>query len=102
MPDATMWCPQCGAEYLPGMSTCADCGVSLSDTPPPAKDHDVVMYGFEDWTDEQRRLLELLLRGKDVSFAWEPGADLIVPRSAEQTVDELLEQIESLPTLDDD
>jgi hypothetical protein len=25
------WCPQCGAEYLPGFAACADCGVALVD-----------------------------------------------------------------------
>ena len=26
---ATMWCPQCGAEYREGFSECSDCGVAL-------------------------------------------------------------------------
>jgi hypothetical protein len=28
------WCPQCGAEYREGFSTCSECGVGLSDVPP--------------------------------------------------------------------
>ena len=33
------WCPQCDGEYREGFDSCADCGVTLVDTPPapPAK-----------------------------------------------------------------
>ena len=30
----TRWCPNCGAEYREGFSTCSDCGVALVDTQP--------------------------------------------------------------------
>jgi hypothetical protein len=26
---STLWCPQCGSEYQPGYTVCADCGVEL-------------------------------------------------------------------------
>ena len=29
-----MYCPKCGAEYIPGIETCADCGVPLQADPP--------------------------------------------------------------------
>jgi len=34
-----MFCPGCGAEYREGFDRCADCGLALSATPPPAPDH---------------------------------------------------------------
>ncbi len=30
-----MWCPSCGAEYVPGVRECPDCGVALVGEPPP-------------------------------------------------------------------
>ena len=33
--EATRWCPVCDAEYRPGITTCADCGVELVDVPTP-------------------------------------------------------------------
>ena len=30
------YCPDCGAEYQPEVTTCADCGTKLGDTPPAA------------------------------------------------------------------
>lgn len=33
-----MWCPKCGAEYRPGFTACADCGVRLVDRPPGQAD----------------------------------------------------------------
>ena len=89
------WCPSCGAEYLPRVETCADCKVALTDLPPPPPDHDTVTYDFADWAPSQRRMLELLLIAADISFSWEDGVDLVVPRVAESTVDELVDQVEA-------
>src|SRR5512135_1905841 len=30
-----MWCPSCGAEYVPGVRECPDCRLTLVETPPP-------------------------------------------------------------------
>jgi hypothetical protein len=33
------YCPDCGAEYQPEITVCADCGTTLGDTPPaPSED----------------------------------------------------------------
>ena len=97
MTVGSRWCPACGAEYLPGVDTCGDCRVALQDEPPPAPDHETVIYDLADWDDGQRRALELFLRGADVPFGWEAGHDLVVARSTEAVVDELIEELEHPP-----
>lgn len=34
-----MFCPECGAEYEPGVAECADCEVALTPSPPPEPPH---------------------------------------------------------------
>jgi uncharacterized RDD family membrane protein YckC len=97
MRGGNRWCPTCGAEYLPGVDTCGDCRVALQDEPPAPPDHETITYDLEDWDDDLRRALELLLRGADVSFGWEADSDLIVSCSMEAIVDELIEDLEQRP-----
>jgi uncharacterized RDD family membrane protein YckC len=97
MGSTMTWCPSCGAEYVPGVNVCPDCNVRLADSPPLPPDHEVVTYDMADWAPSQRRMLELLLVGADIPYHWEDGADLVIPRSAEATVDELVDQVDALP-----
>src|SRR5688572_6991942 len=97
MAVGSRWCPACGAEYLAGVDTCGDCRVALQDAPPAAPDHETVTYDLADWDDEQRQALELFLRGADVPYGWEAGHDLVVSRSTEAVVDELIEELEHRP-----
>jgi len=96
---STRWCRACGAEDVAGVEVCRECGAALYDSPAPPVDHATVTYDFADWTDGQRRVLELLLTSEGVPFSWD-GADLVVPRVAEQKVDGLLEELETFPTDD--
>ena len=100
MPEASRWCPDCGAEYRAGVETCADCGVPLVDEPPPPPppvDRDTVTYDFADATEGQRRIVELLLDGAGIPFTWDNDGDLVVPHVAAGTVEELLEELEAFP-----
>lgn len=38
---ASMWCPRCWAEFVPGMLRCSDCGAALTaSVPPELVDHE--------------------------------------------------------------
>ena len=114
----TLWCPECGAEYREGVTTCADDGTTLVDTPPETTDpaereaSEVVIYELGEWTEEQRGALEMRLTAEGIEHQWEaptgadvqagydPGqdspvdTDLVVGEHDEDAVDRLLDEIE--------
>lgn len=117
---STRWCPQCGAEYREGVTTCADCGVALIDTQPEhltggdadESASDVIVYELDEWTPDQRGALEQRLVADDIQHHWETpegadvqesyepgnpwivGTDLVVGEQDEETVDALLDELE--------
>src|SRR5215217_1809416 len=69
---STMLCPQCGAEYLPGVTMCADCQVPLG--PAPADelgDGDQVVYELADWEPDRRTLAVRALDAARIPYLWE-------------------------------
>lgn len=114
---STLWCPQCGAEYREGVTSCADCGVALTDTPPSEGDADgqaadVIVYELDEWEADQRGALEQRLVAEDIQHQWETpegaeveesyepgqawavGTDLVIGERDEETVDAMLDEIE--------
>ena len=101
------WCPQCGTEYRPGFSDCADCGVALVDEQPPppprrnaterssvaGSDHSIVEYELDNWTAEQRLVLELELDSAQIPYAWYAGR-LQVGGARQDEVDAFIDSIE--------
>ncbi len=101
-----MYCPSCKAEYVEGITECADCRVPLVAVLPPEPDHSgegyvrvlstynaadiVVIRSILDGTD-----ILYYLKGEefnDVSPLIQP-ADLYVLRSQEKSVRELLKDV---------
>jgi hypothetical protein len=101
------WCPQCGAEYRAGFHECADCGVALVDEQPPpvpgrgatarhstaGSDHSIVEYELDDWTGEQRLVIELELDSAQIAYAWYDGR-LQVGGARQDEVDALIDSID--------
>jgi hypothetical protein len=76
--------------------------VPLDPMPPGAVDHETVAYDLADWSEGQRKAFELLLAGAGISFAWDNATDLVVSRSVEAAVDELLDDVEHQPGTPED
>src|SRR5438094_3358797 len=102
------WCPQCGAEYRPEFSECADCRVPLiTQQPRPrvqlagddARDHGVATYDLAGWSNDERAGLELLLRVGDIAHAWE-DTQLMVAKARKDEVDALIEASGAEPVPD--
>jgi hypothetical protein len=103
----TRWCPRCGAEYREGFTECADCGVALVSTPPPASedreahvptsvpgaDREPVEYDLSGWSDEQRSLLEFILHGDRIPYMLDNDT-LVVPHTFQAKVDDVIDSIE--------
>lgn len=124
---STTFCPSCGAEYLLGVTECADCHVtlrppdpaatpSMSDafmttTAPPVvapANADEVVYDLSDWGLEDRNQIERLLTGSGVTHRWEVGSDLVVLEADADAVETLMDEVEEagavppLPAIDDE
>ncbi len=63
-------------------------------------DHEQVTYDLSEWTEDQRRALDLMLMGAEIPYGWGRGHPL-VPRRQEADVDDLIEVIEPGEVVED-
>jgi len=99
-------CPRCGALFAPDVNMefsttqvlCVECGLALVDPPevlPPSDvDNDQVAYDLVEWPTEDRVIATDDLVELNIPYRWEDGLVLVVPASAEQQVDALLDEID--------
>lgn len=87
---STNFCPTCGAEYVAGVDTCAECGTPLGDD---VLGDATLVYEMEGWEPAERQTLDEMLETEAVPHRWE-GDDLVVPEENEARVDELMDRLE--------
>jgi hypothetical protein len=109
------FCPRCGGFFAPDVNMefsttqvlCVECGLALEDPPevlPPAEnDDEQVAYDLVEWPPEDRTIATADLIELGIPYRWEDGIVLVVPASAEEQVDALLDEIdENAATSDED
>ena len=100
------FCPRCGAMFAPDVNMefsttavlCVECGLALEDPPeylaPSEVDDDQVAYDLAEWPPEDRTIATADLVEMGIPYRWEDNIVLVVPASAEQQVDAVLDEID--------
>jgi len=100
------FCPRCGAVFAPDVNMefsttqvlCVECGLSLEDPPqmlaPSGNDDDQIAYDLVEWPPEDRTIATADLVELDIPYRWEDNIVLIVPATAEEQVDGILDEID--------
>lgn len=104
---AAKTCPRCGAEYVPTVTTCAECGVGLIEAPEfdPFADaaEPEVGYDLGDWIPEAIDELRRDLEAAEIAYVLRDG-ELVVRKADEIETDAVVELVQrrTLATLDAD
>jgi predicted amidophosphoribosyltransferase len=83
------WCPQCGAEFVPGIKLCSDCQVPLQEEPPsksveqPEADM-IPVFKLEDYI--QATILQSILKESEIPSMVADGY-LLVPKNEAESAD---------------
>jgi hypothetical protein len=100
------FCPRCGGFFAPDVNMefsttqllCVECGLALEEPPrvlPPSDvDDEQVAYDLAEWPPEDRTIATADLVELEIPYRWEEGLVLIVPATAEEQVDALLDEID--------
>ena len=100
------FCPSCGALFAPDVNLefsntqglCVECGLPLEEQPqvlaPSENDDDQIAYDLIEWPPGDRTIATADLVELGIPYRWEEGVVLIVPASAEEQVDALLDEID--------
>jgi len=108
------FCPRCGALFAPDVNMefsttqvlCVECGLALEEPPevlaPSGVDDDQVAYDLVEWPPEDRVIATDDLVEMGIPYRWEDGLVLVVPASAEEQVDALLDEIDENAAGEDD
>jgi hypothetical protein len=87
-------CGGCGAQYVRGISAlCAECGTPLVGLLLPAGG-DEVGYELDDWREEEREELTMMLSNEGIALRWEE-TELVVDEAAAARVEALIDQLEA-------
>jgi hypothetical protein len=100
------FCPRCGGLFAPDVNMefittqvlCVECGLALEDPPavlaPSDIDDEQIAYDLSEWPPEDRTIATADLVELTIPYRWESGLVLIVPSTAEEQVDALLDEID--------
>jgi len=100
------FCPRCGALFAPDVNMefsstqvlCMHCGLSMEDPPPMLEPSDVddeqIAYDLAEWPAGDRAIATADLVELGIQYRWDDNVVLVVPATAEEQVDAILDEID--------
>ena len=106
------YCPRCGTpfreevrgDWFESSVRCSDCALTVTDAPlmlARGTDEDEVQYDLTEWEMPERSAATTAILEVDIPYRWEADYVLVIPAVAEDEVDLLLDELDTVEETDE-